>query len=33
MRIRVGPFSSKEEAEKARAKLVPLGLSGSLLPA
>ncbi|MGZ9713795.1 SPOR domain-containing protein [Glaciimonas sp. GNP009] len=33
IRIRVGPFSSKEEAEKARAKLVPLGLSGSLVPA
>lgn len=33
IRIRVGPFASKEEAEKARAKLVPLGLSGSLVPA
>jgi DedD protein len=32
IRIRVGPFSSKEEAEKARAKLVKLGLSGSLIP-
>lgn len=32
IRIRVGPFSSKEEAEKARAKLAKLGLSGSLIP-
>lgn len=31
-RIRVGPFSSKEEAEKVRAKLTKLGLSGSLVP-
>ena len=33
IRIRVGPFANKEEAEKARAKLAPLGLSGSLVPA
>ncbi len=31
-RVRVGPFSSKEEAEKVRAKLGKLGLSGSLVP-
>ena len=31
-RIRVGPFSSKEEAEKVRAKLTKLGLNGSLVP-
>jgi len=33
IRIRVGPFASKEEAEKARARLASLGLSGSLVPA
>ncbi len=32
-RIRVGPFSSKEEAEKVRAKIVKLGLNGTLVPA
>ncbi|HWW04390.1 SPOR domain-containing protein [Collimonas sp.] len=32
IRIRVGPFSSKEEAERTRAKLSKLGLSGSLIP-
>ena len=32
IRIRVGPFSSKEEAEKTRAKLGKLGLNGSLIP-
>ncbi|MFZ6817676.1 SPOR domain-containing protein [Undibacterium sp. Ji22W] len=31
-RIRVGPFSSKAEAEKMRAKLVKIGLNGSLVP-
>ncbi|MFZ6871009.1 SPOR domain-containing protein [Undibacterium sp. Di27W] len=31
-RIRVGPFASKEEAEKMRAKLSKLGLSASLPP-
>lgn len=29
-RVRVGPFSSKEEAEKVRAKLAGMGLSGRL---
>jgi len=32
IRIRVGPFESKEEADKIRAKLVKLGLNGSLVP-
>ncbi|HJV75979.1 MAG TPA: SPOR domain-containing protein [Noviherbaspirillum sp.] len=32
-RIRVGPFTSKEEAEKVRAKIVKLGLNGSVVPA
>lgn len=32
-RIRVGPFSSKEEAEKVRAKIVKLGLNGTVVPA
>ncbi|OWW18972.1 SPOR domain-containing protein [Noviherbaspirillum denitrificans] len=32
-RIRVGPFTSKEDAEKARAKIVKLGLNGTLVPA
>ncbi|AIY41900.1 DedD protein [Collimonas arenae] len=32
IRIRVGPFSSKEDAEKTRAKLAKLGLNGSLIP-
>lgn len=32
-RIRVGPFASKEEAEKAKAKIVKLGLNGTLVPA
>ncbi|MBR7792256.1 SPOR domain-containing protein [Undibacterium sp. FT147W] len=31
-RIRVGPFESRDEAEKMRAKLTKLGLSGSLVP-
>ncbi len=31
VRVRVGPFS-KDEGEKVRAKLVKLGLSGSLVP-
>jgi DedD protein len=29
----VGPFGSREEAEKAKAKLQKIGLSGSLIPA
>ncbi|MDC8759118.1 SPOR domain-containing protein [Janthinobacterium fluminis] len=33
IRVRVGPFGSKEEAEKTRAKLSKLGLGGSLVPA
>jgi DedD protein len=32
-RIRVGPFVSKEEAEKMRARIVKLGLNGTLVPA
>lgn len=32
IRIRVGPFSNKAEAEKMQKKLVKLGLSGSLIP-
>ncbi|WP_420474175.1 SPOR domain-containing protein [Noviherbaspirillum sp. ST9] len=32
-RIRVGPFASKEEAEKAKAKIVKIGLNGTLVPA
>lgn len=32
-RIRVGPFASKEEAEKVRARIVNLGLNGTLVPA
>ncbi|UTY58445.1 SPOR domain-containing protein [Massilia sp. erpn] len=31
-RVRVGPFASKEEAEKVRAKLSKMGLNGSLVP-
>lgn len=33
IRIRVGPFSSKEEADKMRARLVKIGLGGTLVPA
>jgi DedD protein len=33
IRVRVGPFGSKDEAEKARARLVKLGLNGTLVPA
>lgn len=33
IRVRVGPFGSREDAEKARAKLQKLGLGGSLVPA
>lgn len=32
IRVRVGPFSSKEEAEKMRAKLQNLGFGGTLVP-
>jgi DedD protein len=31
-RIRVGPFASRDEAEKARAKIVKLGLNATLVP-
>ena len=31
-RVRVGPFSSKEEADRVRAKLSKLGLNGTLVP-
>lgn len=31
-RVRVGPFANKAEAEKMRAKLLKLGLNGSLIP-
>lgn len=33
IRVRVGPFSSKEEANKMRARLTKLGLNGTLQPA
>ena len=33
IRIRVGPFASKDEAEQMRARLGKLGLSGTLVPA
>lgn len=33
IRIRVGPFASKDEADKMRAKIVKLGLSGTVVPA
>jgi DedD protein len=33
IRIRVGPFNSKEEADKVRARIVKLGLNGTLVPA
>nr|WP_314627587.1 SPOR domain-containing protein [uncultured Noviherbaspirillum sp.] len=32
-RIRVGPFGSKEEADRVRAKLSRIGLTGTLVPA
>ncbi|MEO6353875.1 MAG: SPOR domain-containing protein [Burkholderiaceae bacterium] len=32
IRVRVGPFASKEEAEKMRAKLAKLGFGGTLVP-
>ncbi len=31
-RIRVGPFASREDAEKMRARLIKLGLNGTLVP-
>jgi len=33
VRVRVGPFASRDEAEKMRAKLARMGLSGTLVPA
>lgn len=32
IRIRVGPFTSREEADKMRAKIVKLGLNGTIVP-
>lgn len=32
-RIRVGPFANRDEAEKVRARIVNLGLNGTLVPA
>jgi len=32
IRVQVGPFGSREEAEKARAKLSSQGFSGFLVP-
>jgi DedD protein len=32
IRVRIGPFTSKEEADKMRAKLAKLGLNGTLVP-
>ncbi|GAA4019723.1 SPOR domain-containing protein [Actimicrobium antarcticum] len=32
IRIRIGPFNSQEEADKARAKLVKIGLTGTVVP-
>jgi DedD protein len=33
IRIRIGPFGSKDEADKVRAKIAKLGLNGTLVPA
>ena len=32
IRVRVGPFANHDEAEKTKAKLVKLGLNGSVIP-
>lgn len=32
IRVRVGPFGSKDEAERTREKLAKMGLNGSLVP-
>jgi DedD protein len=32
IRIRVGPFTSRDEADKVRAKIVKMGLNGSIVP-
>jgi DedD protein len=33
IRVRIGPFANEAEAEKTRAKLIKLGLSGKSFPA
>ncbi|MGB6055671.1 MAG: SPOR domain-containing protein, partial [Burkholderiaceae bacterium] len=33
IRIRVGPFASRDDAEKMRARLGKLGFNGTLVPA
>jgi DedD protein len=33
IRVRIGPFAGKDEADKMRAKLQKIGLNGSLVPA
>lgn len=33
IRVRVGPFANREEADKMRAKITKLGLNGTLVPA
>lgn len=33
IRIRVGPFANREDADKMRAKIVKLGLNGTVVPA
>ncbi len=33
IRVRVGPFANHDEAEQMRARLVKLGLNGTLVPA
>ncbi|HVL74663.1 MAG TPA: SPOR domain-containing protein, partial [Noviherbaspirillum sp.] len=32
-RVRVGPFASRDEAEKMRERIVKMGLNGTLVPA
>lgn len=32
IRVRIGPFTSQEEADKARARLSKIGLSGTVVP-
>jgi DedD protein len=32
IRVRIGPFAGKDEADKMRARLVKIGLNGSLVP-
>jgi len=33
IRVRIGPFANEAEAEKARAKLTKIGLTGKSFPA